>query len=106
MAQSASKIITMLPSTPQVEQVYLDPTTGILAGLGRILETTSSCNATAQPDVKSMTSPHTVLIDQTTLDPTAAVRIANFIHERTGGGTVMLDAPVSGGMSPFRKGSV
>ncbi|WVF70809.1 hypothetical protein IAT40_005603 [Kwoniella sp. CBS 6097] len=33
VARAASRILTMLPSTPQVESVYLDKQTGILAGL-------------------------------------------------------------------------
>ena len=92
MAMNAGRIQTMLPSTPQVESVYLDPTNGILAGIPQ--NATSLVNG-------STTSPHTLLIDGTTLDPTAAVRIAQTVQQETNGGAVMLDAPVSGGKLPY-----
>jgi 3-hydroxyisobutyrate dehydrogenase len=103
MAKAASKIITMLPSTPQVESVYLDPSNGILAGVNRLPASTPPTGrdpeeTPSEPDIKR---PHTVLIDQTTLDPTAASRIATTIHESTQGRALMLDAPVSGGLYAF-----
>ena len=118
----------MLPSTPQVEAVYLDPANGILAGLQDLpidipslpspaiahhqvpqssaTENLSSTTTFSQPSSPSDTtvppettseSPHTVLIDQTTLDPTTASRVAQTIQSETGGRALMLDAPVSGG---------
>ena len=108
----ASRILTMLPSTPQVESVYLDPQTGILAGIpdsapALTPESTSlTFDGAEDSDGEGFASsagepatgkPHTLLIDGTTLDPTAAIRIAETIHEKTQGGAAMLDAPVSGG---------
>ena len=106
----------MLPSTPQVEAVYLNEQTGILSGLLGLpsdtptLPTISSEDSDQHlappPTIDSIASdplpqdPHTVLIDQTTLDPTAAVAVAERIKEQTGGRALMLDAPVSGGMFP------
>lgn len=112
----ASRILTMLPSTPQVESVYLDPTSGILAGIPSTAPALApECpdltfepgpesldSATPDPDTPVETKddgPHTLLIDGTTLNPTAAIKIAQKVHEATKGGALMLDAPVSGGMS-------
>jgi 3-hydroxyisobutyrate dehydrogenase len=119
----------MLPSTPQVESVYLDPTAGILAGLKDLtgdteplkppstttVTTSSNPSAPVSAEVseKSMMNnmvdsitgtgtenpPHTILIDQTTLDPTFAMSLAEKIQSETLGRTLMLDAPVSGGKS-------
>lgn len=125
IAMSASRILTMLPSTPQVESVYLDPTAGILAGLKDLppdiepLElpltnmTTSSDQSSANSKspmrsiIDSVTGtgtehpPHTILIDQTTLDPTFAMSLAEKVQSETLGRALMLDAPVSGGESSF-----
>jgi len=120
----------MLPSTPQVESVYLDPRAGILAGLKDLTgdteplqtpstktttSTSGSAHAPASAEVaeKSMIGnmvdsitgtgtenpPHTILIDQTTLDPTFAMSLAEKIQSETLGRALMLDAPVSGGTS-------
>jgi len=113
----------MLPSTPQVEAVYLDPTNGMLAGLQELPSNTPSIPSSTHPNIgpesspsESMSSnttvsqpslsseappepPHTLLIDQTTLDPTTAARIAQTIQASTSGRALMLDAPVSGGTS-------
>jgi len=112
----------MLPSTPQVESVYLDSTSGILSGLKALPSDTpplplpSSTLAGAPelgdtPPVAGPSTPtqslaeaspreeppHTILIDQTTLDPTFAKQLAERVHSETSGRVVMLDAPVSGG---------
>jgi len=111
----------MLPSTPQVESVYLDPAAGILAGLKdvppdtELLElplsnmTTSSDQSSTQSkspmrnmlDSITVTGtehpPHTILIDQTTLDPTFAMSLAEKVQSETLGRALVLDAPVSGG---------
>jgi 3-hydroxyisobutyrate dehydrogenase len=116
----------MLPSTPQVESVYLDPEAGILAGLKELaadaeplkppstitpLETSSPTStaseggdkSTLRTIVDSITGtgteypPHTILIDQTTLDPTFAMSLAEKVQSETLGRALMLDAPVSGG---------
>jgi 3-hydroxyisobutyrate dehydrogenase len=112
MALGASKIMTMLPSTPHVESVYLDPSSGILAGipsqaapltpehLSLAFEPEADGPDSDEPTAGSDTSvsqAHTLLIDGTTLDPIAAVGVARRVHEDTGGGALMLDAPVSGG---------
>ena len=126
MATGASKIMTMLPSTPQVEAVYLDPQSGILAGLPSSApplspdasspETSSQEFAReleeAEEELPSSSSSeslggaHTLLIDGTTLDPTAAVAIAEKVHQATDGGAVMLDAPVSGGIVAAEAGAL
>ena len=126
IATSASRILTMLPSTPQVESVYLDHAAGILAGLNDLPPDTESLqlplsNMTTTSDQSSAHSssptektpmrnivdsitgtgtehpPHTILIDQTTLDPTFAMSLAEKVQSETLGRALMLDAPVSGG---------
>ena len=105
----------MLPSTPQVEAVYLDPTQGILPGLLSLPANIPSLSTSSHPDsaqtdstlASSASGPssvcatsnhiHTLLIDQTTLDPTVAVSVAKRIQDETGGKALMMDAPVSGG---------
>jgi len=115
MALGASKILTMLPSTPHVESVYLDPKSGILAGIPSqaapltpehlSLAFESDVDGTESGDAPSANNDaglghaHTLLIDGTTLDPTAAGEVARRVQEETSGGALMLDAPVSGGES-------
>ncbi|WRT64032.1 uncharacterized protein IL334_000959 [Kwoniella shivajii] len=152
MAKIASRILTMLPSTPQVENVYLDSTSGILSGLkeisndtvgdvegnGNAIENISSSTTISsgssepasgsgsvsettktKPPLDSLTtisplttssppasSPHTLLIDCTTLSPTSALSIASRIHQDTSGKAMMIDAPVSGGTVAARKGEL
>lgn len=114
----------MLPSTPQVESVYLDPDAGVLAGLKEVPADTSPLDqmplapasptgqhgdnarrhnqaATTDPSLGTGTcdTPHTLLIDQTTLDPTFAMTLAEKVQSETLGRALMLDAPVSGGES-------
>ncbi|HXF69930.1 MAG TPA: 2-hydroxy-3-oxopropionate reductase [Thermoflexus sp.] len=71
VAARSDVVITMLPDTPEVEQVLAGPD-GVFAG-GR---------------------PGLIVIDMSTIDPTAARRLAAQAAER---GIAMLDAPVSGG---------
>ena len=71
VAARATRIITMLPDSPDVERVLEGPD-GVFAGL--------------QPD--------TILIDMSSIAPATAQRLA--MRARELGGT-MLDAPVSGG---------
>jgi 3-hydroxyisobutyrate dehydrogenase len=108
MALSASRILTMLPSTPQVESVYLDPKAGVLAGVEDLgsaesLPAPVNSKSTLGGLVDSITGtgnehdPHTILIDQTTLDPTFAMSLAEKVQSETLGRALMLDAPVSGG---------
>ncbi len=71
VAQRSDVVITMLPDTPDVEQVLAGPD-GVFAG-GR---------------------PGLIVIDMSTIDPIAARRLAAQAAAR---GITMLDAPVSGG---------
>jgi 3-hydroxyisobutyrate dehydrogenase len=118
----------MLPSTPQAESVYLDPGAGVLAGLNDLPVDTEPLVAPpatttvsgpshgeplgAEPTKSTMRGmidsitgtgnehqPHTILIDQTTLDPTFAMSLAERVQSETLGRALMLDAPVSGGAS-------
>ncbi|MCS6963822.1 MAG: 2-hydroxy-3-oxopropionate reductase [Thermoflexus sp.] len=71
VAERSTVVITMLPDTPDVEQVLAGPD-GVFAG-GR---------------------PGLIVIDMSTIDPVTAQRLAAQAAER---GITMLDAPVSGG---------
>jgi 2-hydroxy-3-oxopropionate reductase len=71
VASASDVVITMLPDTPDVEQVVLGP-----AG------------------VASAPRPGLILVDMSSIDPTVTRRIAARLE---GLGVAMLDAPVSGG---------
>ncbi|KAF8754347.1 3-hydroxyisobutyrate dehydrogenase [Rhizoctonia solani] len=85
VAQRADTIFTMLPSTPQVKDVYLGER-GILQGVNKRSERVQS-----------------LYVDSTTLDVTAARDVAAQV-EATGGD--MVDAPVSGGVVGARAGTL
>jgi 3-hydroxyisobutyrate dehydrogenase len=70
-AAAGEVVITMLPSSPHVEEAVLGPN-GVLSGM----------------------QPGTVLIDMSTIDPLVSKRVAEQVDAR---GFRMLDAPVSGG---------
>ena len=70
-AAAGEVVITMLPSSPHVEEAVLGPG-GVLEGM----------------------RPGTVLIDMSTIDPLVSKRVAEQVTAR---GFRMLDAPVSGG---------
>ncbi len=80
VAARAEIVITMLPDSPDVEQVYLQPD-GVLAGAKQ----------------------GTVLVDMSTISPTVAQKVARAAAER---GCPMLDAPVSGGDVGAQKGTL
>ncbi len=80
VAAQADVVITMLPDSPDVEQVYLGPE-GILAGARA----------------------GTVLVDMSTISPTVAQKVAAAAAEK---GCPMLDAPVSGGDVGAQKGTL
>ena len=71
VARQATRIITMLPDSPDVEQVLEGPD-GVFSAIQR----------------------GTVLIDMSSIAPATAMRLAEAAQER---GCTMLDAPVSGG---------
>jgi 2-hydroxy-3-oxopropionate reductase len=71
VARAATRIMTMLPDSPDVEQVLEGP-----AG------------------IFSRIQPGTILIDCSSISPAVARRLADAAHAR---GALMLDAPVSGG---------
>ncbi|OWT41120.1 3-hydroxyisobutyrate dehydrogenase [Cryptococcus neoformans Bt1] len=134
MVMGASKVFTMLPSTPQVQAVYLDQDNGILAGLAKLpsntppLPETLLLSDTSLPSdtftqgekvKKELTSTtdasspatevsqvHTMLVDQTTLDPTVSLSISSLIHDSTSSAALMIDAPVSGGTVAAERGEL
>lgn len=104
VAKEAARVFTMLPSTPQVESVYLGDT-GLLKGLSDVQSSGSLSEhvkanpwllgASAAPS--GTTNANTLLVDHTTLDPTAAKRVADDVHAKTNNSALMIDGPVSGG---------
>jgi len=96
VARLASTIVTMLPSSAEVEEVYLNPTSGILRGL----------QDHSSPSASSVgTTATTLCIDSTTLDVTCASSVASQLKKEIPGAE-MLDAPVSGGVVGAREGSL
>ncbi|KNF04841.1 hypothetical protein PSTG_01895 [Puccinia striiformis f. sp. tritici PST-78] len=81
VAKSSSTIVTMLPSTKEVSEVYLHPDTGLRSGLKDLREDTRM----------------TLCIDSTTLDLTASSSISSQLQHEIPG-FEMIDAPVSGGV--------
>jgi 2-hydroxy-3-oxopropionate reductase len=71
VAAQSEIVITMLPDSPQVEEVYLGPD-GVLEGIRKGM----------------------IAIDMSTISPVVAKNVAQQMAER---GVSMLDAPVSGG---------
>ena len=80
VAAASRVVITIVPDAPQVEEAVLGPD-GALAGM----------------------APGTVLIDMSTIAPTATKRIGAALAER---GLAMLDAPVSGGPARAADGTL
>lgn len=108
VSNQAARVFTMLPSTPQVEAVYLGEK-GLLAGLAGIQPEPLTDAIAANPwllgdggEQPAPTKSHSLFVDHTTLDPTAARRVAEDVHAQNEG-VYMLDGPVSGGeLRPLR----
>lgn len=77
-AAGAERVITMLPSSAEVEAVVLGPD-GILEQI----------------------APGAIVLDMSSADPASTRRLAERVAERGG---IMLDAPVSGGVKGAREG--
>ena len=82
---ASQTVITMLPSSPQVEEVYRN-------GIIPALESLPSDQAHS-----------TLCIDSTTLDVHVARDVAEEVHQL---GAVMVDAPVSGGVAGAKAGTL
>ncbi len=99
VASMASTIVTMLPSSPHVREVY--------TGEGGILEGLASLGAPSESPANG-----TLCIDSTTLDPKVALEVAAMVKKAGGargeekGSFDMIDAPVSGGVVGARAGTL
>jgi len=82
---ASQTVITMLPSSPEVRVVYGD---GIIPALQRLSEDQAR---------------NTLCIDSTTLDVTVAKNVATDV---VGTGAQMVDAPVSGGVTGAKAGTL
>ena len=78
VARLASTVFTMLPSSPQVQEVYF--------GEGGFAEALAELPESARKE--------SLFVDSTTLDQTIAKEVASKIADL---GAAMIDAPVSGG---------
>ncbi|KAL1406174.1 hypothetical protein Q8F55_007861 [Vanrija albida] len=116
LVKDAARVFTMLPSTPQVEAVYLGDQ-GLVAGLkGADASVSLAESVKAAPwllgDTAGAALPagqansHSLFVDHTTLDPTAARRIADSVHEQTSLDALMVDGPVSGGIGGAKAGTL
>ncbi|KAJ3241371.1 hypothetical protein HDU81_000935 [Chytriomyces hyalinus] len=76
VAEACDVVVTMLPAGPHVRDVYLHASTGLVAGLARA----GRKNA--------------LLVDSSTIDVATSKDVARAVESA---GSVMLDAPVSGG---------
>jgi len=93
----------MLPSTPQVEAVYLGES-GLMAGLANVKGESLTDAIAASPwllgdgtgEKPAATKAHTLFVDHTTLDPNAAKQVADTVHQQNKD-VFMVDGPVSGG---------
>jgi len=81
VASQVTTIITMLPSSPHVQQVYCNADTGIL----------------------SVVKENSLLIDASTIDPNVARDVSQKAKEKK---AILLDAPVSGGVGGAEKGTL
>lgn len=81
-------VVTMLPSSPHVQEVYARDAQGIIPAIRSLTKADASS---------------TFCIDSTTLDVEVARDIAKEVHAT---GARMVDAPVSGGVSGARLGSL
>ncbi|KAG8782270.1 hypothetical protein FRC20_007785 [Serendipita sp. 405] len=82
----SSTVVTMLPSSPQVQSVYLNAPNAIVPALSKL--------AQGEP---------TLVIDSTTLDIDVARDVAQKVEQA---GAMMVDAPVSGGVAGARAGTL
>lgn len=87
LVKHASTIFTMLPSSPQVEEVYLGEN-GLLEGLKELSEQDRQ---------------DTLFVDCTTLDPGVAKEVSKLMQQAGAG---MIDAPVSGGVVGAEAGTL
>lgn len=88
IATDCSMIITMLPSSPHVLDVYTNDKTGILAGLKSGLNSNKAGS---------------FFIDSSTIDPGSARQVAALAEKV---GCHMIDAPVSGGVTGAEAGTL
>ncbi|KAM7436918.1 hypothetical protein ABFA07_013355 [Porites harrisoni] len=80
VASKTSKIVTMLPSSPHVREVYCGEN-GILSAV----------------------KPGSLLIDTSTIEPAVAKEVGELVQSK---GAVFLDAPVSGGVTAAKGGTL
>ena len=98
MTSDCSTIMTMLPSTPHVLEIYCDDSNGTKLGAYMVFIATSCALG-----IHSSVSPGTLLIDSSTIEPSASKEITLKAGDR---GALMVDAPVSGGVNGAAAGTL
>jgi len=81
VAQQADVLITMLPSSPHVQEVFAGP-----EGIAPLIKEGA------------------LVIDSSTIDPTTSRQVAQVVEKQTG--VQMVDAPVSGGVGGAEQGTL
>jgi 3-hydroxyisobutyrate dehydrogenase-like beta-hydroxyacid dehydrogenase len=93
--QRADTVITMLPDSKAVKQVYLDPSTGILAG------------AEASLDPSSTQQSDKLIMECGTIETSTILSVAKATESSTAAsGLTFVDAPVSGGPMGAQDGTL
>jgi 3-hydroxyisobutyrate dehydrogenase-like beta-hydroxyacid dehydrogenase len=97
--QRADTIITMLPDSNAVKQVYLDPSAGILAGA----EATSNSNSNSNSDSKS----DKLIMECGTIETSTILSVAKATSSSPAAAYLtFVDAPVSGGPMGAQDGTL
>jgi 3-hydroxyisobutyrate dehydrogenase-like beta-hydroxyacid dehydrogenase len=93
--QRADTVITMLPDSNAVKQVYLDPSTGILAGVETVFSSSS-----ASPSNK-------LIMECGTIETSTILSVAKATGSSTAASSLtFVDAPVSGGPMGAQDGTL
>lgn len=108
-ARHAQFVLSIVPEGKHVEEVYLNPTTGILANLDST--PTGSPALSDQPTIpipsdlsvsKNLSVDpflaRKIFIDSSTIDIATSLHVAEVVKTRSGGQADFYDAPVSGGV--------
>jgi 3-hydroxyisobutyrate dehydrogenase-like beta-hydroxyacid dehydrogenase len=97
--QRADTVITMLPDSNAVKQVYLDPSAGILAGA----EATSNSNSNSNSDSKS----DKLIMECGTIETSTILSVAKATSSSPAAACLtFVDAPVSGGPMGAQDGTL
>ncbi len=89
VASLADQIVTMLPSSPHVQEVYTS---------GKYSDISYNNETSIENGILASAKKNSLMIDASTIDPNVAREVAAKVRAQ---GSMMVDAPVSGGLSPL-----